>query len=164
MEFGPGLTALSEPRIQFTKECKDTSLVVLQPIHLTSHKCLYTCSTNFLIFILNLGGYLYLPTGPSSIFKGKAKFKNRFGWSDKPFCLTFYYVMDGRSVGTLSVVVRILMGNDKRSWTVFTASGSKGRQWHFGSAFINVVNKNFEVCLSFLVWCLHSQRRPGTNL
>ncbi|XP_031568695.1 uncharacterized protein LOC116303310 [Actinia tenebrosa] len=91
------------------------------------------------------GGYLYLPTGPSSIFKGKAKFKNTFGWSDKPFCLTFYYLMDGPSVGTLSIVIRILMGNNDKSWTVFTASGSKGRQWHFGSAFINVINKNFEV-------------------
>ncbi|KAK3737748.1 hypothetical protein QZH41_017206, partial [Actinostola sp. cb2023] len=91
------------------------------------------------------GKWLYFPTSTSATYRGKkVNLVNRFGWG-KPFCLTFYYSMDGPSVGTLSVVVRITMRNDKRSWTVFTARGSKGREWHLGEAFINVKDKNFEI-------------------
>ncbi|KAK3730520.1 hypothetical protein QZH41_005735 [Actinostola sp. cb2023] len=104
----------------------------------TAINALYECSKY-------PGKWLYFPTSTSATYRGKkVNLVNRFGWG-KPFCLTFYYSMDGPSVGTLSVVVRITMRNDKRSWTVFTARGSKGREWHLGEAFINVKDKNFEI-------------------
>ena len=64
-------------------------------------------------------------------------------------CLQFYYHMRGRSIGKLTVYVKVVGGSMYPEWV---KEGEVGNDWNLGLLSIDE-KKPFQVCLQFTAFC-----------
>lgn len=92
-----------------------------------------------------VGYYAYIEAGSldhrKKVTLQSAEFPANFG--DK--CLKFYYNMNGKSMGSLAVILKYKSGS---SMWVWDKAGHQGNYWKAASAYIPNSNEPYTVCIA----------------